>query len=399
MPVVFVHGVNNRVGPGYDAGVLAKRSFFQKHLGGATIGGKQLAATPDVSFPYWGDLATKFRWNMASLPHGEMQALGGAVEIDLQPLLAHVRDAFPNLPADNPLTALAKKRLSLAVDVVNDLALQSVQKGDEKEVAEFVVQASAYAEANPAPAWLAGVSNDQQFLTTLQATLAAAPGVQPLGGLGKVFGKVQLAAAKFKTAVKSMVGKAVDKAGDFASTKLLASSRDSLNATLGRFFGDVFIYMNARGDSASPGPIPKVILQSFDDARQKAPNEPFVIVGHSLGGVITFDLLSHFRPDINVDLFVSVGSQVAHFEEIKLYKVSDVTIGAPNKAPRPGNVKRWINVYDEVDIFSYAAAPVFNGVDIDARYDTQTYTIKAHGAYFEQDRFYQRLRARIGELP
>ena len=30
------------------------------------------------------------------------------------------------------------------------------------------------------------------------------------------------------------------------------------------------------------------------------------------------DLLSHYRPDINVDLFVSVGSQVAHFEELKV---------------------------------------------------------------------------------
>jgi hypothetical protein len=398
MSLVFVHGVNNRKSPSYDAGVLAKERFFQKHLAGATIGGKKLAPAPSVSFPYWGDLGTSFRWDMASLPRGEMQDLGGSPDIDLQPILAHLRDAFPDLQSDQPLAALAKKRLSLAVDVITDLALRSTQQGDEQAIADFVVQLSAYAEANPSPSWLAAVQTDEQLLATLNSNLNEEPEVQAMGGLGGIFNKIALVGVRFKQAVKSMAGKAIDHAGDFASTKLLASTRDSLNAVLGRFFGDVFIYMDARGNAASPGQIPKIILKAFDESRQAAPNEPFVIVGHSLGGVITFDLLSYFRPDINVDLFVSVGSQVAHFEEMKLYKVSDANVKAPQKAKTPANIKRWINVYDEVDIFSYTADRIFDRVDIDARYDTQTYTIKAHGAYFEQDRFYQRLRTRIEEL-
>jgi len=224
--------------------------------------------------------------------------------------------------------------------------------------------------------------------------------VQALGGLGNVFGKIQVAAAKFKQGVNNLIGKAVDKAGDFASTKLLATSRDPLNGILGRFFGDVFIYLDGRRSASNPGDIPKLILKAFDDARSSAGSEPFVIIGHSLGGVITFDLLSHFRPDIEVDLFVSVGSQVAHFEELKLYKNSDKSIVGPNgRAATPKNIKHWINIYDEVDIFSYTVASVFDRVDVDARYDTQTYTIKAHGAYFDQDRFYSRLRARTDQLP
>ena len=55
-------------------------------------------------------------------------------------------------------------------------------------------------------------------------------------------------------------------------------------------------------------------------------------------------------------------------------------------------------MFDEVDIFSYACARVFDRVH-DFHYDTQTYTIKAHGAYFDQDRFYSRLRDRIDQLP
>jgi hypothetical protein len=256
-----------------------------------------------------------------------------------------------------------------------------------------------YAEENPSPAWLADVQNDSQFISTLKAQLTPIPAVQAQGGLGQVFTKLTLAGAKLKQTVMGLAGKAVDKAGDFASTKLLAFSRDSLNGQLGRFFGDVFIYMNARGDRQNPGPIPKLILAGFDEAKQRSPaGEPLIIIGHSLGGVITMDLLSHFRPDLEVDLFVSVGSQVAHFEETKLYKVSDPAIKHPNKAKTPANIRRWINIYDEVDVFSYSVERIFDRVDVDARYDTQTYVVKAHGAYFEQDRFYQRLRARIEGL-
>jgi hypothetical protein len=71
--------------------------------------------------------------------------------------------------------------------------------------------------------------------------------------------------------------------------------------------------------------------------------------------------------------------------------------GAP-KAVKPENIKHWINVLDEVDIFSYACEPVFTGVH-DLRYDTETYVIKAHGAYIMQARFYERLRVRLDALP
>jgi hypothetical protein len=400
MPIVFVHGVNNRLGPSYEAGRLAKEGFLKRHLTGATIHGKQLTAIPKVWFPYWGDLATDFAWKMASLPEGEMQSLGGTASPDLQPLVAQLRDALPGTLGPEPLTALAKQRLALAVDVINALALDTAEAGKEAEVASFVIATSAYADQNPKPPWLAAVANDSQLIAQLQAQVTAPAGVQALGALGSVFGKVSLGAARLKQAVAGIAGKAVDKTGDFASTKLLGWARSPLNEVLGRFFGDIFIYFNERGDAAQPGKIPQRILAAVDDARQSSPAaEPLVLIGHSLGGVITMDLLGSFRPNLEVDLFVSVGSQVAHFEELKLYRASDKTVGPPKRAKKPANIHRWINVYDEVDIFAYAADRVFEGVNVDARYDTATYTIKAHGAYFDQDRFYQRLRARIDGLP
>lgn len=396
MAVVFVHGVNTRKGPAYQAGTLVVDSFVRRHLGAATIGGKVLAQ-PQTTFPYWGDLGMKFAFDMASLPRPQMQALGGTADVVMQAILGHVRDAFPQIPAGEPLTALARKRLPLAVDAINHLALRTVAPGDEQAVAAFVVAASAYAEANPQPAWLAQVQSDQDLLNQLAAQLQAPGGGQALGGFGGVLNKIKASAVKLTQAVKSAAGKAIDKAGDFASTKLLASTRDALNETLGRFFGDVFIYLDSRGDQAAPGAIPKRISDALDAARGAAPHEPLVVIGHSLGGVISMDVLSHFRPDVEVDLFVTVGSQVAHFEEMKLFHASVAGV-PPGKAKTPDNIKHWINVFDEVDIFAYSVDRVFDRVDVDAPYDTQTYTIKAHGAYFEQDRFYERLRARIDSL-
>ena len=87
MAVIFVHGVNNRrENPDYEVGRAVTEKFLRAYLGGATINGKKLPGDVSVRFPYWGDLATQFAWNMASLPAGEIDALGTVgVEADLRP--------------------------------------------------------------------------------------------------------------------------------------------------------------------------------------------------------------------------------------------------------------------------------------------------------------------------
>jgi hypothetical protein len=407
MPVVFVHGVNNRKeDPGYTAGQRLAERFLKKHLTNAKIAGKALG-TVSPRFPYWGDLATRFSWDMASLPTGQINALGApGIEEDLRPLIAIYRDVLPDPKSaqNEPLLVLARRSFPQSVRVITDLLLRSATAADADRVADFICAAQAYAEANPVPPWLAGISTDAQFinrLVTETKTASAAAGVQTLGGFDFILNPLAAAAAKLKGAVIAAASTVLDKTGDFASTKLLAWGRRPLNAVLGRFFGDVFVYLDERGDKDAPGAIPQRILGEIDQARADGPaGDPLIIIGHSLGGVITFDLLSHFRPDIEVDLFVSVGSQVSHFEEIKRFKTSNPAIPSPAQmlTPTPPNIKRWINVFDEVDIFAYACDKVFERV-IDFQYDTETYTIKAHGAYFVQDRFYSRLRARMDQLP
>ncbi|HVK14219.1 MAG TPA: hypothetical protein VM597_36095 [Gemmataceae bacterium] len=406
MPIVFVHGVNNREGPEYAAGVETQKQFFRMYLGGVKVRGKTLPLVPDVIFPYWGGLATTFAWDMASLPSDQTQALGTAADANTEMVAAHLLDALGEKSKEpEPLTALAKKSFPLAVDALTRMALASAEDGKAEEYAAFVVKVSTYAADNPDPPWVAGVGSDDEFINELIAHADAPPAnaghVQPLGAITSWVGdQLKAGGQKVRDAVTGLSNKALDRAGDFASTKVLAWTRDSLNATLGRFFGDVFIYVKTRGDKANPGPIPQKILGAIDAAVAAAPNEPLVVVGHSLGGVISMDLFSHFRPNLDVDLFVSVGSQVAHFEEIKMYLASDPNASAATGfAKTPPNVHRWINIFDPVDIFSYSVEKVFKPVNVDASYDTRTYVIKSHTAYFEQADFYKRLRARIEALP
>lgn len=399
MSIIFVHGVNTRQGPAYNAFKEVTCRFLTRHLADAAIGGKTLGQTPRIEFAYWGDLGATLAWNGRSVPCDAFEELAAASGFDLTLLLEQLlAEATPDGPKFNPLTGLAQKRLSLAVDVLNDLVLQNTPGGREAEVAAFVVRASTYASANEAPSWLAGISRDEEFIAKLQAEVTRVPGIE-VQGFADVIDLVSFAGRQLKQAFTGVTRTFVDRAGDFASKKLLASTRAPLNAVLGRFFGDAAIYFSSRGDRANPGEIPRRLLDILDKARSRSVGEPLVIIGHSLGGVIAFDLLSHFRPGLVVDLFISVGSQVAHFEELKLYRSSEKSVNPPNRAKTPANIKRWINVYDQVDIFAYAAKPIFDRVDVDAEYDTRTHVIRSHTAYFQQEQFYMRLCERMRTLP
>lgn len=81
MAVIFVHGVNNRIAhPSYEARRRVTEHFLIRSFTGALINGKSFIKVKPV-FNCWCDLATKFAWNMKSLPSGEMEALspGGVV--------------------------------------------------------------------------------------------------------------------------------------------------------------------------------------------------------------------------------------------------------------------------------------------------------------------------------
>src|SRR6266849_5596358 len=169
MPIVVVHGVNTRKDePGYKARQALIASLLGAHIAGATVNGKAVTDTkPD--FPYWGDFATSFAWDMASLPTGQIDSLGGAVDPDLRSLVAVICDELGDLRSAQaqPLLTLARKSLPQSVAVLSDALIQNASDHDADRVAAFVASAQAYAEANPNPAWVATVTTDPQFLNRL----------------------------------------------------------------------------------------------------------------------------------------------------------------------------------------------------------------------------------------
>lgn len=74
---------------------------------------------------------------------------------------------------------------------------------------------------------------------------------------------------------------------------------------------------------------------------------PFVVIGHSQGSMVAYDVLSALAPDeFDIELFVTIGSPLG------LTEVQDrlrTITGQPKRLAVPRAVKRWVNVSDPFD--------------------------------------------------
>lgn len=400
MPIVFVHGVNNRKqDPDYESGNVAREAFFRRIL----APGIELTGDVKVLFPYWGDQGVQFRWNQASLPDDSqhMVALGigsDAARIDLG--LAEIRTQ-----AGAPVVsfgAISRTRsFTDAIDLVWDTA-SVLYPGNAAQVLDHYQAALRYAAANPAPNWalqdppLDNAVFVDRLLTESAgfASPAVAPEVVALG-LGDWLANIQ-------DGLKEAASRLGHLPGGAASSIATSLGRKKLHASASRFLGDIFVYLTSR-DATGPDALLADLLARLDEAdkARKPGDEKLIVVGHSLGGLLAYDVFTHYRPDLQVDCFVTVGSQVALFQEMSLCKDSaaQVQAGVPSdpeqdRIARPANIAQWINVFDTNDIFSFSAAGVYAGVD-DYRYDTGYGSLEAHGGYFARPSFYRRLAARI----
>lgn len=380
MAIVFVHGVNNRKADvDYAEGVSKKTAFLQKIFGHST---GNAASAENVLFPYWGDLAARFRYEHASLPtSSESLSITGsdsAVEISL--FVDEARLHGPVLLAE-----LAYKHgLDAAVDVAWDAVAVSAAGSDAQTIASLWEVINDYLQSASSYAWLRdGMSNEEFVDQLLKAAAAVEPNVDSLS-LGSWW-------VKAKETV-NRIGRGPD---DALGTVLTSIGRTRLHKTAARFIGDILVYMNERGDADNPGEIVKCVLAALRDGRAIADGreEELVVIGHSLGGVIVRDILTHFAPDLSVDTLITVGSQVGVFEEMGLYrKRSDSK--PPALVEAAPNVGRWLNVYDTNDIFSFATSKIFASAE-DFSYDTGYGLLSAHGGYFTRPSFYSRLGDRL----
>lgn len=365
MPIVFVHGVNNRDDEEFRAGVTGRDAFIREFLAPAlNLPGEHVS----IENPYWGGSGARFAWDMSVLPSQKASYVAFGPDTDAT--------SFADEARDNPNAAI-ERAFAFALSTVTD-------KNVARELAGLYRRAGDYLARYPNPPWLADATQDN-FVDLLTYHIGT-PNVETLGG-SLMDVRRMLVEGMQRTAGLGAT------AGFKAFNSLF---RKSLNERGTRFVGDALIYFANRGKPGAEGPIVSVVSNALKRASaMRTPQDcKLVVIGHSFGGAITYDIATSFATDLSIDLFVSVGSQVALFEEMKLYLSSEVSVPNPlrPRVSKPTQFARWLNVFDRADPFSYVAAPVFENVE---DYEFVSNTTSPHSGYFRVPRFYSRLAERL----
>lgn len=385
MPIVFVHGVNNRDGGAYRENEAGRNGFLREIVAPA------LGLVPDklcILSPYWGKFGVEFAWKMAVLPNPSDKFESFGEHTAESEALGRVAGLIAESQASGNIVADAQQDFAATVDLLYASAMAGAKSEEEaRDLARSYLLSTEYAHKNPQPAWVATATSDN-FADQLNH--AADASQEESFGAGGILDSL-------KEGLSRLVNAAPDGTTALAGRLL----RKKLNTTVTRFAGDAFIYLARRGTKEAPGDIVKTVLDALRDAHaaRTADDNKVVVIAHSFGGEIIYDILTHFDPTIQVDCLITVGSQVGLFEEMKLYIVSrpDLPPDPPvGHIARPPSVARWFNVFDTNDVLSYRLEPVMNDVS-DFHYNTGFSSFSAHGGYFMRPSFYKRIAARLSE--
>lgn len=384
MPLVFVHGVANRPSLEQAEATAQRDALFRAIV--------FRSADTVIKNPDWGSHAAVFDVKMPWLPKpsgnqafgeknesGEV-GLGRIAKVDgIQAVDLAAYAALEKALRDSqvkPGAATNKNLISLVTEIADYLepAVLAQGKGQPKGIPALVA------------------TKDDEFADALQGELQLK---KP--GTAQAFG------------IKDRIKEALDDLGGWignaASDAVLRAKRADLSKSVTYFLGDIFVYLKQRdvvGDQGVRDRIFEPILKDLIAAAnaKKNENEPFVVIGHSLGGVLLYDILtddqclkrlSDEAPKFKIDALLTVGSQPGFFADLKLYGDRGAAL-----LQRPKSVSRWMNVYDFTDVFSFLCEPVFADVE-DLGYDTSVDLLHAHSAYFQKPSFYKRLQLRLKE--
>ncbi|MFG2381174.1 lipase family protein [Streptomyces avermitilis] len=395
MPLVFIHGVGNRMNSAREARAGQREALFREYLLKKVC---QDSSAATILNPYWGEYGAQLHWDGASFLASDIEEFG-AMTSPLEELIASV---IPLVGTDEaPILSLAHKSLPEAVDLLWTAAALSEPCSEAPQVEDSLARESAlaldYAHTHEKAVWLSNVSTDNEFVLRLEdeiekwrddSGLKATqedPEWEAFGG-SSPWGRIA-------AAVDSVRGAAVSASGKSMSDRL----RPAILPAVAIFLGDVFAYINERGSGEQP--ITATVEKALQTAStQRGVDDPLIVIGHSMGGNIAYDLLTTTSAAIQVDLLVTVGSQVGLFEELKLFRASDLKIPGRgmSKVARPRNVAHWINVFDYSDLLGFSVGAIVDQVR-DRHYRTNT-LLHAHSSYFCQPLFHRRLAFHAGEI-
>ncbi|WP_424892294.1 hypothetical protein [Streptomyces sp. XH2] len=388
MPVVFVHGVGN-----HDE-VKAKKAQKFRHKLFSQFLLPAIDALPRdnaVLLPWWGKEGALPRWGHACRP-GITESLGAGDDASVTQLLAAAEP--PQSGRTNEVILdTARDSLADAADLLySALDIELCSDDELNELAALAVPLAAYCELHHrfdrTDRFWDDVGDDSSLIEAFvnagreqqlrRETLG--PG-EAVSRAGEWLGNTA------RTLQDALVG---------TPTRLSAGGlRRLTDDRVQALLGDVFKYLATRGTPQHPGRIIKTVLDDLRTAVAGAPDgESLVVVAHSMGGDIVYDIASHFDPELVIDVLVTVGSQVGLFAEFSAFDgvPANLPTAHHRKVPARANIRTWINVVDRSDILCYSAEPVFEGVK-DYQYESRA--LWAHAAYFKQPNFYFRIAKRV----
>lgn len=444
MPLVFIHGVNTRnTDKDYARSMAARRTMFEELVAPAVRkkGFPKFAVADDI---YWGDLGVTFGWNLKSVPATHvLESLGAAGDQENLDVLQLVSEAgaderapqVEKLGASQPLVAAARQApgklvRSIFAPEANRFAQPEVRPPAapvspveaEKARAEgahlgFILLAveDVARALDAAPGTLKG-QTDAQILDEIEQRVVASyqelakpylakqqsagtgPATEDLGAFSDAIGWASDHIKAAFSAAKEVATTAVAKTARGTSLLALKGVRDGLSRRALRFLGDAFVYLHQGPTGAISERVKKGVLALNGKVNEKKEREPFIVVTHSFGSEILYDLLtSHALDGVTIDLWITAGAQTSLFAEMRLFETmaaipadtSKFTLGVPS------NVKKWINFYDAADVLSYIHAPVFGEAVIDIEVRAQANLTNAHGHYFVDAGFYERIASEL----
>lgn len=215
-------------------------------------------------------------------------------------------------------------------------------------------------------------------------------------------------AVDFLRGIHDQVTESFSRVGDAPGAALSLAAgelRPKLNDFVTRFLGDLLFYMTRRGSPQTPGQIPRVLMDELALAHTNKVarnDEPIILLTHSMGGQIAYDVLTSFLPaagsPVKVDFWCATASQVGFFEELNMFLASSPKFSKATGQRTPiasANLGSWWNVWDRNDILSFTTQGIFaSGVD-DDEYWSGMSIAAAHGGYLERPSFYRRLAAKL----
>ena len=401
MPIVFVHGVNTRRNEDYDEAEKQRNIFFKRYFSNLRKDQTPLK-DEDIHNPYWGDYGAELKWDLASL--GREESFGPTNNALAVKLTDQAIELTSEPNTNNILPKMARVSLVETVDLLFAQAIEDADEKDRPELMDLAHKTWRYAQHNPTPDWLTKAKDNYGFYTSLQE---AVEDWTPDGELltdETITAKESFGGTTDKA--KRIIGlayKKIQNISDNIRGRVVTSARTVALQRYTLFLGDAFKYVQYRGDKEHPGAIVREVMKYLDIARDaQSATDPLILIAHSMGGNICYDILSYYRPDIHVDFFITVGSQVPFLRDLELLNKKDANIPGTGggKVPKLKNVKYWLNVYNTSDFLSFPCDPIFEGVT-DYKYNSGIFInpMTPHSAYFSQTSFYEELVDCLRSLP